>query len=528
MSPREPRRKGPASAYRRLLANVFLFGLGSLGSRVLVFLLTPFYTSILSQTEYGVTDLLIQTGNFLLPLASLGIGNAVLRFGAEERMQADGAFTAGLMVVTAGNGVLALCSPLLQRIGFVGEYAALLQLYVLCANLHALCGAMAQALGRVRLYAATGVLCTALVVGLNILLLSVLRMGVAGYILSNVIADAVSAAALFFALRLWRSIRLRALPRSLLRGMLRYCLPLIPATVCTWIINISDRYFLTDVLGSDVSGLYALANKVASILLIASGIFTSAWNLSIAAGRSRAEKERFFSNAFSVYEACVWTAAAALMASCRLIVRFLAAPGYFSAWRYAPVLILATAVACLGSFFSSVYVAEKRSAATLATSAAGALGNLVGNALLIPRWGAMGAAVATLLSYLLIFLARALHAQRLLRIRWAVPRSLLCAAILAWGAGSCRASASRRPCCAARPSRCSAPGRSCARCGTACSLCAAAAGETPKKATAIRKPSPRGPADRGCLSVTPGSARCPPSSRGSGPRSPAGHRRPSC
>lgn len=48
MSPREPRRKGPASAYRRLLTNVFLFGLGSLGSRVLVFLLTPFYTSILS------------------------------------------------------------------------------------------------------------------------------------------------------------------------------------------------------------------------------------------------------------------------------------------------------------------------------------------------------------------------------------------------------------------------------------------------------------------------------------------------
>lgn len=362
MSPREPRRKGPASAHRRLLANVFLFGLGSLGSRVLVFLLTPFYTSILSQTEYGVTDLLIQTGNFLLPLASLGIGNAVLRFGAEERMQADGAFTAGLLVVAAGNGVLALCSPLLQRIGFVEEYAALLQLYVLMANFHALCGAMAQALGRVRrLYAATGVLCTALVVGLNILLLSVLHMGVAGYILSNVIADAVSAAALFFALRLWRSIRLRTLPRSLLRGMLRYCLPLIPATVCTWIINISDRYFLTYVLGSDVSGLYALANKVASILLIASGIFTSAWNLSIAAGWSRAEKERFFSNVFSVYEACAWTAAAALMAACRLIVRFLAAPGYFSAWRYAPVLILATAVACLGSFFSSVYVAEKRS-----------------------------------------------------------------------------------------------------------------------------------------------------------------------
>lgn len=77
---------------------------------------------------------------------------------------------------------------------------------------------MAQALGRVRLYAATGVLCTALVVGLNILLLSVLCMGVAGYILSNVIADAVSAAALFFALRLWRPSGRRRCPAACCAG----------------------------------------------------------------------------------------------------------------------------------------------------------------------------------------------------------------------------------------------------------------------------------------------------------------------
>ena len=61
---------------------------------------------------------------------------------------------------------------------------------------------MAQALGRVRLYAVSGILCTALMVGLNILLLSVFRLGVTGYVLSNVIADALSALLLFFALRL--------------------------------------------------------------------------------------------------------------------------------------------------------------------------------------------------------------------------------------------------------------------------------------------------------------------------------------
>lgn len=357
---------------------------------------------------------------------------------------------------------------------------------------------MAQALGRVRLYAATGVLCTALVVGLNILLLSVLRMGVAGYILSNVIADAVSAAALLFALRLWRSIRLRALPRSLLRGMLRYCLPLIPATVCTWIINISDRYFLTYVLGSDVSGLYALANKVASILLIASGIFTSAWNLSIAAGRSRAEKERFFSNVFSVYEACVWTAAAVLMASCRLIVRFLAAPGYFSAWHYAPVLILATAVACLGSFFSSVYVAEKRGGGDAAelpahlpcagAARAAAAAHPLGGPALPPLRGNPGCGVLA-------------HAGRALR---GVPAVLRGRRAALRPAAPARAAGRRAP--PAPPRR----------------------GRRLTQKTADRRSSEEGLRSAVCLSVTPGSARCPPSSRGSGPRSPAGHRRPSC
>ena len=112
-------------------------------------------------------------------------------------------------------------------------------------------------------------------------------------------------------------------------------------------------------IGSEATGLYAIANNILTILLIASGIFTSAWQISIVADRTKKEKERFFSNVFSVYHAAALIGASVLMAASRLLMRFLAAPSYFEAWHYAPVLILGTAVACLGSFFSSVYVAEK-------------------------------------------------------------------------------------------------------------------------------------------------------------------------
>ena len=133
---------------------------------------------------------------------------------------------------------------------------------------------------------------------------------------------------------------------------------------------------------------------------------------------------------FSVYAAGSFIGASILMAASKLIMRFLAAPDYFEAWHYAPVLILAAVVACLGSFFSSVYVSEKHSTATLVTTVAGAVTNIAGNALLIPAWGAIGAAIATFFSYLVIFIARAIHSRKLLRIHWSILRFTISMAAL--------------------------------------------------------------------------------------------------
>ena len=85
-------------------SNTVLFSVSTFGSKILLFLLTPFYTSILTDAEYGVTDLIIQTGNVLIPLVSMGIINAVLRFGLDETTDLKGLFTTGLVVILVGGG----------------------------------------------------------------------------------------------------------------------------------------------------------------------------------------------------------------------------------------------------------------------------------------------------------------------------------------------------------------------------------------------------------------------------------------
>ena len=67
--------------YWKLISNTLIFAIGTFSSKVLVFFLMPLYTSVLSEAEYGTVDLMVQIGNFLLPLVSCGIINGIIRFG---------------------------------------------------------------------------------------------------------------------------------------------------------------------------------------------------------------------------------------------------------------------------------------------------------------------------------------------------------------------------------------------------------------------------------------------------------------
>lgn len=416
--------------YRNLISNTVLFGISTFGARFLTFLLTPFYTRVLSSAEYGITDLLIQTGNLIIPIASVGIANGVIRYGLERSSSKASVFTTGILVTLAGFFVLALASPLLDQLTFLSGYVRLVLLYVLAANLHSICNQFARALGHVRLFALDGILRTVLTILLNILLLAVFPMGAAGYVLANVLADGIAAVFVFSAAKEWRYLCLSSLSRPEAGRMLRYSAPLVPSTLCSWIINISDRYLIALLIGSAATGIYAVSNKVPNILMNVAGIFTSAWQLSALAEQPKAEKERFFSNVYAVYSAIAFVTASGVILMARLSTSLLAAPEYYEAWRYVPVLTLATTFACLGSFLSSIYMVEQRSTATLVTTMLGAACNLAGNFFLIPLWGSMGAAVSTLFSYILIFTVRALYTRSMLRIHWALHRLLPCVLLL--------------------------------------------------------------------------------------------------
>ena len=412
--------------YKNLISNTVLFGISSFGARFLTFVLTPFYTRVLSSAEYGITDLLIQTGNLIIPIASVGIANGIIRYGLERSTDKAGVFTTGLLTTLAGFAIVLLTSPLLEKITFLSGYVWLVLLYVLAANIHSVCNQFARSMGHIRLFALDGIFRTVLTILFNILLLAVFPMGVTGYVLANVLADGITTVFVFLRAKQWRYFRIASLSRRDATRMFRYSVPLVPSTLCTWIINISDRYLIALLIGSAATGIYAVANKVPNVLMTVSGIFTSAWQISALAEQPKVEKERFFSNVYAAYSAIAFVVASGVILTAQISTSLLAAPEYYGAWRYVPVLTLATTFACLGSFLASIYMVEQRSTATLATTMLGAICNLVGNFFLIQIWGSMGAAISTLFSYILVFVVRAIHTRTMIRIHWNIAKLTSC------------------------------------------------------------------------------------------------------
>ena len=366
----------------------------------------------------------MQSANLLIPLVSLGINEAILRFGIDGETDHRAVFTAGFTTIVIGFGAFCLLYPAIRLIPAIREYTVWVYAFILCSMLHYLCARFTKALGHVRLFAVSGVLGTVLTLLFDLLFLLVFRWGILGYILAVLLSDIGTILFLTLTARLYRYLHFPSLKKDIWRAMLRYSIPLIPTTALWWITDVSDRYLVTYMVSEEANGLYAVSYKIPTIMILLCGIFMDAWQLSVLSEKSRLERQNFFSRVFSMYQSVMFLSASGLIVFAKLITKVLVAESFYDSWQYIPLLMISTVFSCLVTFFGTVYVVEKRSKSTLWTTVLGAVANIIGNVIFIRLWGVQGAALSTALSYGVVFLVRALHTRRFIPMRWDLPRFL--------------------------------------------------------------------------------------------------------
>ena len=401
--------------YKRLISNTAILGAGTFASKVLVLLLMPFYTGILSTAEFGTADLIAQTANLLIPLAAVGICDGIFRFTLDSGTDGQRVLSTGTAILAVGSVALCALIQLLRLFAIFDGYVLLIALYVIAANFHSAFAGYIRAQGRTTLFAVQGIVNTVLTIGLNILFLVTFDMGSTGYVLSVVVADFTMAVVLFFAARLYRDIKPGLVSGETAKSMLKFSIPYIPTTMMWLITSVSDRYIVTAYCGEGENGLYAAAYKLPTLLSLVSGVFVEAWHFSSVKDAEEGERSSFFGTVYGSFMGVMFLGASVLIAGSKIFTRILLADSYFASWQFVPVLVIATTFSTLVSFLGSVYFLEKKSMLSMLTAMSGAVINVILNFVMIPTHGAMGAAVATLISYVTVYFIRVYDTGRYLR-----------------------------------------------------------------------------------------------------------------
>ncbi len=416
--------------YKKLASNTIIFAIGTFSSKILSFLMMPFVTRMMGTGDYGAADLVQQTVNVLIPIVTLAVNSAALRFALDKAADKRDVFTVGVRTTLAGFAIFLIFAYPISLLNIndfrLGDYIILIIVFVLVSSFRQLCQQFVRGSGYVKLFAVDGIIATATTLLFTILFLGPFKWGVTGYIVAIIASDACSIIFFTVTAKLYKYVTPKKLgDKSIAKQMLKYCIPLVPTVILWWIINVSNRYMITGFINSSANGLYTAASKIPNFVILFSQIFIDAWQLSAVDESESESRAEFFSKVFRVYSGGVFTVASALILFCQFITTILVADSYYESWKFVPILIIATTYSCIVNFLASVYMAEKKSLMALLTAASGAVTNLLFSFILIPRIGANGAAIATVLAFLMVFITRGTNARKYIKINYKLPLMII-------------------------------------------------------------------------------------------------------
>jgi len=402
-----------------LFKNIGLLTVGQFVTQIISFLLTPLYTSILTTAEYGTYDIYLTTVSLMVPILTVSISQAVLRFSLEST-NAERSFSVGVKVVFRASLIAAsliLLNHVFRIITLIDEYWPFLFLMFITTTINELLSSFARGIDKVASMAISGVIGALTTIILSILLLVVFKLHIEGYFYARVIGMTIQCIYLFFSLKIWSYFKISKINREYSHEMIKYSWPLIWNNLSWWVNDISNRYVVTYFNGIVANGIYAAANKIPSMVNFFQTIFNKAWTLSAVIDFDKDDSTGFFCKTYQLCNIFVVLMCSTIITANKIISSFLFSNEFFEAWRYVPFLMISVIFGCLSGYIGGIFVAVKDTKVFSISTISGAITNIVLSVFLTKSIGPLGAAIATTISSFLIWLIRMINVKKYIVLR---------------------------------------------------------------------------------------------------------------
>ncbi len=407
-----------------LFKNTAILAIGNFSSKFISFFLVPLYTNFLTAAQYGAADLLYTICSFIVPLFTLNIVEGVLRFSLDKNGNEDKIIriASTMLIPTMLLGLLSV--PILNLFDGYGEWAWHFYFYLVTTAASQIFLVALKGQEKLKKYSFGNLLHAVLIAIFSAVFLVGLKLGPSGYFLAYIIANIFVTLYGMVNCKAFVCIKNSLFDKKLFKEMTKYSIILIPTSFMWWIMNFLDRAMISGMIGIADSGIYAVSYKLPTILSSVSTIFLQAWLFSAIKNDGEEDNVEYTNRVFNALAIVLMGVSMGILILLKQIFGIYVAPEFYTAWEYVPTLMVGHIFMTLATFMSTSYNVKKDNKGFLYSATVGALMNLILNAILIPVMGVQGAAIATALSYITVFIYRLVDTRKYIKI-WIGPRMIL-------------------------------------------------------------------------------------------------------
>lgn len=396
---------------KKLAKNTLLYSIGTLLPQVAAFLLLPIYLKFLSPSDYGILNSVQVISSILVIIYTLSIDKAIYRLYFDfktEKLKKDflgTIFIAVSVSVILVTLVLFMFPKILGSIYKSINFYPYISLAVIASSLATFIIIprsvyfVQEKANKVVLISLSEFFLRNIFIFIFVVYLS---KGVEGYLLGQIIGSAILTP--FFLYITSKQINFTFV-RSYAISSLKYCIPMLPTLVTAWSMSTIDRVFIERYFGINDVGIYSLGYKIAMLVTVITGAFYKAYNpyyFKLASTGLREEVLPQLKKTNTVYLVLVIIAGSMLAFFSKEIIYIFFDPVYLKTYKVIMIISLAFAISSFTGIFNLAIYQEKKTMFLMYVNLASCFINIGLNFIFISKYGVIGAAWATVITYLVV------------------------------------------------------------------------------------------------------------------------------
>ena len=394
---------------KKTINKLFYYAVGTFGSKVIYFLLVPFYSFFLSKSDLGLYDIILASLTILTPIITIQVSDAVYRElhdPTKQSLKSAKAFSSGLSVIFFGLLIFVFIAFISNNL-FANKIFYELVLIQSSFTLYIFFQQSLRGLSLNKEYALMGTMNASLLILFSIILIYFSTIELRNIILAIACAQFISIIFAIYKINFFKLFEIKNISKAKVYELINYSFPLLPNTLSWWLIDLGSRYIILLFIGIEENGLYAVAARYAGIIALVNSIFILSWQDYVINSKSKISlNTNYFSSYLNFFIAFQIGLVILLTSFSNELIYFTTPADFHNAAKYLPILLISSAFASFCGFYGAFYLKEKSTKKIFTTTLIGSIINIAFCIVFINYLGLYAVAVASFVGFLITFLLR--------------------------------------------------------------------------------------------------------------------------